>query len=116
MSLQSQYSLRAWLDWVEHQSDEGGRVQESVLPETDDDSVRIMTVHAAKGLEFPIVFVVNLSRGTGGRGDPVEVVTRGGDDGSPGEDLVSIDALVADARVGLEELSANLGKWTAPAA
>ena len=31
------------------------------------DSVSLMTIHAAKGLEFPVVFVVNLSRGTGGR-------------------------------------------------
>ena len=31
------------------------------------DSVNLMTVHASKGLEFPIVFIVNLSRGTGGR-------------------------------------------------
>ena len=29
------------------------------------DAVSLMTVHAAKGLEFPVVFVVNLSRGTG---------------------------------------------------
>ena len=29
------------------------------------DSVSLMTIHAAKGLEFPVVFVVNLSRGTG---------------------------------------------------
>jgi ATP-dependent helicase/nuclease subunit A len=29
------------------------------------DAVSLMTVHASKGLEFPVVFVVNLSRGTG---------------------------------------------------
>ena len=37
------------------QSAEGARVSESVLPETDDDAVRIMTIHGAKGLQFPIV-------------------------------------------------------------
>ncbi len=29
------------------------------------DAVSLMTVHASKGLEFPVVFVVNVSRGTG---------------------------------------------------
>jgi ATP-dependent helicase/nuclease subunit A len=29
------------------------------------DAVSLMTVHASKGLEFPVVFVVNLARGTG---------------------------------------------------
>jgi len=37
------------------------------------DAVNLMTVHAAKGLEFPVVFVVNLARGTGNRRDPVRV-------------------------------------------
>jgi ATP-dependent exoDNAse (exonuclease V) beta subunit len=37
------------------------------------DSVSLMTVHAAKGLEFPVVFVVNLGRGTGGVRAPIRV-------------------------------------------
>jgi ATP-dependent helicase/nuclease subunit A len=41
------------------------------------DAVNLMTVHAAKGLEFPVVFVVNLHRGTGGRRPPVRLSTGG---------------------------------------
>ena len=37
------------------------------------DAVNLMTVHAAKGLEFPVVFVVNLARGTGNRRAPIRV-------------------------------------------
>jgi ATP-dependent helicase/nuclease subunit A len=37
------------------------------------DAVNLMTIHAAKGLEFPVVFVVNLSRGSGGPRAPIRV-------------------------------------------
>jgi ATP-dependent helicase/nuclease subunit A len=48
------------------------------------DAVSLMTVHASKGLEFPIVFVVNLGRGTGGARAPIRVA------GGAGEPSIAI--------------------------
>ncbi|MEX1009506.1 MAG: UvrD-helicase domain-containing protein [Acidimicrobiia bacterium] len=56
-------SVRDFLRWADLQSAEGARVVETVLPETDDDAVRILTIHGAKGLEFPIVIVSGMTTG-----------------------------------------------------
>jgi ATP-dependent helicase/nuclease subunit A len=37
------------------------------------DAVSLMTIHAAKGLEFPVVFIVNAARGTGNRRDVIRI-------------------------------------------
>jgi ATP-dependent helicase/nuclease subunit A len=46
------------------------------------DAVSLMTVHASKGLEFPVVFLVNLARGSGSRRDPIRIAADP-DGGSP---------------------------------
>jgi ATP-dependent helicase/nuclease subunit A len=48
------------------------------------DAVNLMTVHAAKGLEFPVVFVVNVARGTGNRRDSIRIA------GNPAGDAISV--------------------------
>jgi ATP-dependent helicase/nuclease subunit A len=73
-------SLRQYVRWVEMQSAEGARVSESILPETDDDAVRIMTIHAAKGLEFPITVVSGMSTAPRRQAALAEVVFPPGSD------------------------------------
>ncbi|MEM9465461.1 MAG: UvrD-helicase domain-containing protein [Actinomycetota bacterium] len=53
--------LRAYLQWARLQGADNARVSETVLPETDDDSVRIMTIHGSKGLEFPITVLAGMT-------------------------------------------------------
>jgi ATP-dependent helicase/nuclease subunit A len=52
------------------------------------DAVNLMTVHASKGLEFPVVFVVNLARGASGFPRPVRV---SGEDVSVGPFVSELD-------------------------
>jgi DNA helicase-2/ATP-dependent DNA helicase PcrA len=48
------------LNWIVLQMDLGESPAAAEIDWSDDDSVKIMTVHSSKGLEFPVVFLVNL--------------------------------------------------------
>jgi ATP-dependent helicase/nuclease subunit A len=63
------------------------------------DAVNLMTVHAAKGLEFPFVFVTGLTRGAGGRGDPIVVMPAA----AGGVPLVSVGGSLPEADAAVKE-------------
>ena len=52
--------VRRFLRWARYQANEG-RASDTILPELDHDAVRVMTVHSAKGLEFPITIVTGMT-------------------------------------------------------
>ena len=55
-------TLHKFIRWSELQQQERARIAEVIVPDSDDDAVRIMTIHAAKGLEFPIVVLLGLAQ------------------------------------------------------
>ena len=97
--------LRGFLDAIDRRGVAGAREGEAPLEGEGIDAVRLMTIHAAKGLEFPVVCVGDL-----GRGEPSETpllrVSAEGRVGLrlPDPDGGALDAL--DARI-LEEEAAR---------
>lgn len=63
-------SLHDYLAWARIQQEDDARVKEAVVPEIGINAVRIMTIHASKGLEFPMVIVAGASSAGGGNRGP----------------------------------------------
>jgi ATP-dependent helicase/nuclease subunit A len=68
------HSLRAFLNWIDGLERAEARDVESAEAEPDEIAVRILTIHKAKGLEFPIVLLAGLGAGQGGGSGAVEVI------------------------------------------
>jgi ATP-dependent exoDNAse (exonuclease V) beta subunit len=62
-------SLRAFVSWLEHLATGTVIDQEGAGLEDDEDAARILTIHAAKGLEFPIVIMTGLAHRPSGRAE-----------------------------------------------
>ncbi|MBZ5536398.1 MAG: ATP-dependent helicase [Acidobacteriia bacterium] len=54
--------LKDFLQYFDFYLEAGGDISEEVDKSLEADAVRLMTVHAAKGLEFPVVFVLRLTQ------------------------------------------------------
>ena len=59
-------TLNQFILWAARQQEEGAQIQHSDMPDSDEDAVRIMTMHGSKGLEFPIVILLGLDGAGGG--------------------------------------------------
>jgi ATP-dependent helicase/nuclease subunit A len=86
--------LRGFIDFVDEQELLQAREGEAPIEGEGLDAVRLMTVHAAKGLEFPVVCVADLGRAARNEQGPLQVSS--------------------DGRVGLQLESLGGGKVSAP--
>ena len=53
--------LAKFLEWVDDQIQGRARVSDNPVPESDEDAVRVMTIHGSKGLEFPVVVLTGIN-------------------------------------------------------
>jgi ATP-dependent exoDNAse (exonuclease V) beta subunit len=66
-------SLRSFTRWLSEREDERAWEREYGLSDADDNVVQFLTIHAAKGLEFPVVVLADLAGEIGG-GDSVKLL------------------------------------------
>jgi ATP-dependent helicase/nuclease subunit A len=81
--------LRGFLDWVARHEEADVPEPEAPVETEGMDAVRLMSIHAAKGLEFPVVCVADTGRQGPGSSDAPDLHV--GEDGRVGLKIVSLD-------------------------
>ena len=94
--------LRGFIDHLAEQDLLSAREGEAPLEAEDLRAVRLMTIHAAKGLEFPVVCVADLGRSGRGDDDALRVT----EDGRVGLKIASLGGGSAKG-LGLEQIEAE---------
>lgn len=70
------HGLSGFIRYVDKLRKNSFDLDESTLVSENDDAVKLMTVHGSKGLEYPVVFVVNCTESFGGHGGDKTIVDR----------------------------------------
>ena len=92
--------LRGFISYAEERTARDEREGQAALQAEEHDGVRVMTVHAAKGLEFPVVAVADLGRrlSAGGRSGDLVI---GRLEGEPGGEATEAEDVPFGLRLAL---------------
>jgi len=91
--------VRGFIDFLDEQDVASRREGEAPLESAGLGAVRLMTIHAAKGLEFPVVCLADLGREGKGDDDPLQIAP----DGRVGLEIASLEG-GKQRRHGLDEI------------
>ncbi len=85
--------LHDFIEWAELQASDVARVTEPIPAEPDDDAIRLLTIHGAKGLEFPVTILAGAPTFENNRSSGPSVLFR---EGRPPEVQLNRENATAD--------------------
>jgi ATP-dependent exoDNAse (exonuclease V) beta subunit len=79
LSERGERTLRSFVRWLSQREAERAEEEEAATVEAGDQFVRVLTMHKAKGLEFPVVYMTDLCGGSRRVSEPLVVDRANGD-------------------------------------